>query len=230
MAVQLKEGAWRTRSGEKCVIKDRYYGIGSFFRWSSDDGAIYADDGRYSFSTPDHPCDIIGPWVDEPDPGEGYRLATEKDVGAKVFGLSDGKEWHDFDGYLTLCSDGWANYRAPPWKYARVPVAAKPDDKPQFVPGEWYAVGGEKQCYVGQNPINGRSIFSNEEGVIVGIDKINAISPWVDPPAFRMCSAVVHGQRIELVKPTAQYGFYDDRIRRYDPSELSDIRWHEDSN
>lgn len=167
-----------------------------------------------------------------PNPGPGYRLATEQDVGATVFDVSDtGEEWKSHQKYENprLAYTGDENYPWLPertacnWKYARVPC-----DKPAFVPGEWYAVGGEKLCYVGCNPVNGKHIFSKEDGAMYAVEKVNSISPWSDPPAFRLCTAKM---RDGTQWPFVIAGSYCMRSDGYRAviGDLHDIRWHDES-
>lgn len=221
MVVQLKIGAWKRRDGKKAVINRK--DIGGSYPWLDDgNGKSYAPDGRYSISGICPELDIIGPWVDEPGPG--YRLATEADVGREdvEFLVREGL-WSVPDKLSKVHANkfvcGFNKYDA-----ARVPVS------PQFVPGEWYSVGGEKQCYVGCNPVNGKHIFSEEDGAMYAVEKVNSITPWTEPPAFRLCTGVVDGERLELCRPSGGNWFVGKTGGIYHQSRVTDIRWHEDSN
>jgi hypothetical protein len=121
----VKAGRWKKRSGVVVsVAKEAHPTDG--YNWLCDDGMTCNDSGRHCHY---HDCmndlvEYLGPLEEPkpaPTPGDGYRWATEKDVGKVVEFSDDGIEWRQWDAAkLMEIKNGF--FHAPSrsfWKYAR---------------------------------------------------------------------------------------------------------------
>lgn len=242
MTLQLKIGAWKTRGGDRVniIAKTPH----KLFPWSDSQGWTWYDDGCFNVNRDPVAFDIIGPWEEpivttNPNPGPGYRLATEQDVGRE-----DVEFYDDFDAsntpvigrnsvrtrlksiigglFLKECLDDCGTwYEGCRWKYARVPL-----DKSAFVPGEWYAVGEKKCSYVGLNQVNNLSVFSTDDGKLYAFLDTSDITPWIDTLAFRMCSAWYRGEFGKFTVAGRNAIRSDGECMTL--SQLSQIRWHDE--